>query len=256
MESVNPTKIRIASVLGALILALLLSVTVFAVDAKAELDVPDCAPCHGDAHKPGEDNPHGYGASQDDSKETEEVIESKSESAGSKKPNSEHSFTDSELKENVFFGQLSLSCPDDYMVSIIEDTLYLLSPEEDDRDITISISRVELDEGDEISYDDIKKAAKTALPDSAQQITFTDSSINNADTYHISCSVGLEDDASATYLHQYYILSDDVYIVSMIGADQEDEEFISSDLAPTLTVGSEGKDATYTRIAMNLMKML
>lgn len=24
------------------------------------IDAPDCAPCHGDAHSPGEDNPHGY----------------------------------------------------------------------------------------------------------------------------------------------------------------------------------------------------
>lgn len=29
-------------------------------DAPAEVDAPDCAPCHGDAHKPGEENPHGY----------------------------------------------------------------------------------------------------------------------------------------------------------------------------------------------------
>lgn len=28
--------------------------------AEATSDAPDCAPCHGDAHKPGDENPHGY----------------------------------------------------------------------------------------------------------------------------------------------------------------------------------------------------
>lgn len=28
--------------------------------AAGEIDAPDCAPCHGDAHKPGDENPHGY----------------------------------------------------------------------------------------------------------------------------------------------------------------------------------------------------
>ncbi len=27
---------------------------------EAASDAPDCSPCHGDAHKPGDDNPHGY----------------------------------------------------------------------------------------------------------------------------------------------------------------------------------------------------
>lgn len=27
---------------------------------EAASDAPDCSPCHGDAHKPGDENPHGY----------------------------------------------------------------------------------------------------------------------------------------------------------------------------------------------------
>ena len=44
-------------------------------DAPAEVDAPDCAPCHGDAHKPGEENPHGYptaAAGADDADEADD----------------------------------------------------------------------------------------------------------------------------------------------------------------------------------------
>ena len=60
MKIQSSRKKKIGAVLGATALAMSLGVPAFAAEASTELYAPDCSPCHGDAHTPGEENPHGY----------------------------------------------------------------------------------------------------------------------------------------------------------------------------------------------------
>lgn len=63
----------------ALSVALATSLSIWGVSpaiAAGETDTPDCRACHGDAHKPGDENPHGYSTASGETTPSAENSES------------------------------------------------------------------------------------------------------------------------------------------------------------------------------------
>lgn len=79
---VIPETMRSKISTGVVVAATSLCLTFAPVGAwAAEMEAPDCASCHGDAHKQGDENPHGYPTGAAEAAETEDAAETPSDEA-------------------------------------------------------------------------------------------------------------------------------------------------------------------------------
>lgn len=188
MEARNPITKRIAIILGAVVLSLVLATTVFVANASAEVDPPDCAPCHGDTHRPGEDNPHGYPtleSKEGEDKESKEAVESGVSNTDS--------LYDIDLAETVSIGELNFSYPRDYQLSINSDgVVQLFSPDEN---IVIMATSTPIDMI--ASYENTDELANALISQNAYDISSEDVFIGETQARRTTYFVDSNEDEDA-----------------------------------------------------------